>query len=137
MFATTRHKSLHVVRWLVAPLVTALLVVLLLQPSEQPIINTGIPQGPPSIERDLFFIIGHIMWFALIVALWRWTLVTRFHSNSALLLAVLIALVLGTSTEFAQTLIPNRGATLVDLLANGVGILLAVVGIKYWESEEV
>jgi VanZ family protein len=132
MLATNRAKPLHVFRWMLAPAATALLVVLLLQPEPQPIINTGIPPGPPSLARDLFFITGHILWFALLVVLWRWTLSMRFHPFSALLLAILIALVVGTSTEFAQKFVPGRGATLVDLLANYVGIGLAVIGVRYY-----
>jgi VanZ family protein len=118
---------------MLAPAATALLVVLLLQPEQQPIINTGIPPGPPSLARDLFFITGHILWFGLLVVLWRWTFTMRFHPSSALLLAILIALVVGTSTEFAQRLVPGRGATLVDLLANYVGIVFAVIGVRYDE----
>ncbi len=128
------NKSGYALRWLLTPLATVALVVLLLQPGEQSVTDTGILQGPPSLARDLFFIAGHIAWFGLLVVLWRWTLVTRFHPSSALALAVLIALILGTSTEFAQTLIPNRGATLADLLANGVGVALGVAGVRYWES---
>ena len=131
------NNSLHVVRWLISPLLTLVLVVLLLQPGEQSITDTGILQGPPGLARDLFFIAGHIGWFGLLVVLWRWTLVTRFHTTSALVLAVLIALVVGTSTELAQTLIPNRGATLVDLLANYVGIVLAVVAVRYYETRSL
>jgi VanZ family protein len=127
-------KSPYALRWLLTPLATVALVVLLLQPGEQSVTDTGIMQGPPSMARDLLFIAGHIAWFGLLVVLWRWTLVTRFHPQSALVLAVLIALILGTSTEYAQIYIPNRGATLGDLLANGVGVGLGVVGIRYWES---
>ncbi len=134
MLATNRSKPLNILRWTLAPAATALLVVLLLQPEQQPIINTGIPPGPPSLERDLFFITGHILWFALLVVLWRWTLTMRFYPSSALLLAILIALVVGTSTEFAQTLVPGRGATLVDLLANYMGIAFAVIGVRYYET---
>jgi|FLYN01.1.fsa_nt_gi VanZ family protein len=131
MIAT--RKPLPVIRWLVAPLVTALLVVLLLQPGEGAVTDTGILHGPPSLARDLFYLTGHILWFGLIVILWRWTLVTRFHPSSALVLAVFIALIVGASTEFAQTFIPNRGATLGDLLANVVGVIGAVIAIRLYE----
>jgi VanZ family protein len=129
-----RSKPLQLLRWTLAPLATILLVVLLLQPERQPIINTGIPPGPPSLTRDLFFITGHILWFTLLVILWRWMLTMRFNSASALLLAILIALVVGTSTEFAQKFVPGRGATLIDLFANYVGIALAVIGVRYYET---
>jgi hypothetical protein len=122
------------VRWLLTPLATVALVVLLLQPGEQSVTDTGILQGPPSLGRDLLYTAGHIAWFGLLVVLWRWTLVTRFHPSSALVLAVMIALILGTSTEFAQRLIPNRGATVGDLLANGVGVVMGVVGVRYWDG---
>jgi VanZ family protein len=134
MLATNHSKPLHLLRWMLAPAATALLVVLLLQPDQQPVINTGIPPGPPSLARDLFFITGHILWFTLLVVLWRWTLTMRFHPPSALLLAILIAFVLGTSTEFAQKFVPGRGSTLVDLLANYAGIAFAVIGVRYHEA---
>jgi VanZ family protein len=134
MHGTNRSKSLQLLRWTLAPTTTILLVILLVQPDQQPIINTGIPPGPPTLTRDLFFITGHILWFTLLVALWRWTLTMRFHPSSALLLAILIAFVLGTSTEFAQRFVPGRGSTLVDLLANYAGIAFAVIGVRYYEA---
>jgi len=134
MIFTNRYRSLGFVRWLIAPILTALLVVLLVQPGDQPIINTGIQEGPPSLERNLFFISGHIVLFTLLVMLWRWTLAPRFIPASALLLATLIALVIGASTEFAQAFVPGRGSTWIDLLANGIGIVLALVAVRLWEA---
>ena len=133
LFSTNELNPSSLFRWMVTPLVTVLLVVLLLQPGEQSVTDTGIMAGPPSLARDLFFITGHIVWFLLLVILWRWTLVTRFHPLSALLLSVLIAFILGTSTEFAQRLIPGRGATLVDWLSNVAGILFGVVVVRCYE----
>jgi VanZ family protein len=136
MLAVTRTlpQKTFFIRWLAASTLTALLTILLLQPAEKPVIDTGIPPGPPSLGRDIFFIAGHIILFGLLVVLWRWTLITRFTPQSALLIAVLIALIVGTTAEIAQNLIPDRSATLVDFLSNGVGALLAVVAIRYWES---
>jgi VanZ family protein len=133
MFAANDLKPLNIFRWTVTPLLTVLLVVLLLQPGEQSITDTGLMAGPPSLPRDLFFITGHMVWFLLLVILWRWTLVTRFQPLSALVLAVLIAFILGTSTEFAQRLIPGRGATLADWLSNIAGILFGVVAVRCYE----
>jgi VanZ family protein len=130
---TTTNNSLYLMRWLLTPLITVALVVLLLQPGEQAVTDTGLMQGPPSLWRDVLFTIGHVAWFGLLVVLWRWTLMTRFDAQSALVLAVLIAVVLGTSTEYAQIYIPNRGATLEDLLANGVGVVAGVIAIRFYE----
>jgi len=133
MFTTNELKPFNIFRWTFTPFVTVLLVILLLQPGEQSVTDTGIMAGPPSLARDLFFITGHIVWFLLLVILWRWTLATRFHPLSALVLAVLIAFILGTSTEFAQRLIPGRGATLVDWLSNVAGILFGVLVVRWYE----
>jgi VanZ family protein len=136
LFATNKEKPSNLFRWMVTSLVTALLVVLLLQPGERAVTDTGIMAGPPSLARDLFFITGHIVWFTLLVVLWRWTLITRFHPLSALLLAVLIAFILGTSTEFAQRLIPGRGATLEDWLSNVAGMLIGVGAVRCYERRK-
>jgi len=44
-------------------------------------------------------------------------------SKYAVGIAIFITLTLGTATELLQTVIPERGASLLDLAANWLGVL--------------
>jgi VanZ family protein len=110
---------------------TTLLTVVLLQSSSQPYIGPAAPPGPPDPARELLLTTGHIIGFALLVVLWWWTLAP---SSRALLLAVLIALLLGTLTEVLQNLVPDRSASLFDLATNYVVTLAAAWFIHHHQA---
>lgn len=96
---------------------TALLTLMLLQSSSNPYIGPAAPPGPPDPVRELLLTIAHIIGFALLVAIW-WKAFAP--SSRPLLLAVLIALTLGIVTELLQNFVPDRSASLFDLLTNVV-----------------
>jgi VanZ family protein len=107
-----------VLRWAYALGWTALALVTLLQSSNQPVIGPAAPPGPPPLERELLLAVGHIVAFSILTALWWWALSASMNTRAALVLAVLIALTIGTLTEIAQASVPDRSASWEDLAVN-------------------
>lgn len=114
-------------RWLVALTYTGLLLVLLLQSSAQPLLGPPAPPGPPPLERELLMVASHLAGFALLTFIWQWALRPMAGDRRALALAVGLGLTLAVITEAAQTAIPDRSASLLDLAAN-----LLAVGAAAW-----
>jgi hypothetical protein len=69
----------------------------------------------------------HCGLFALLTLVWFRLAILWLPRPRAILVAAGVALAVGTTTEALQLIIPGRGATLLDLGANWLGIL-AVVG---------
>jgi VanZ family protein len=111
-------------RWLAAIGWTLLLSLLLLQPEADPLIDLGLPGGQ-SLWREVLFSALHLLAFALTCVLWFWTLRSAHPARKRLLAAALIAVALGIVTEALQSLTPDRHASLIDLLANIGGVLIA------------
>lgn len=105
-------------RWIYALCWTGLALVTLLQSSSHPVIGPAAPPGPPPLERELLLAFGHVVVFSFLTALWWWALSTSLNPQGALVLAVLIALMLGTLTEIGQTTMPDRSASWEDLVVN-------------------
>lgn len=74
----------------------------------------------------------HIAAFCLLYVVWCWALIPHFDPSSAKFMALLVTLILGVAGEFAQSIIPGRHTSAVDLLANGIGIGLAWFGLRIW-----
>lgn len=117
------------VRRVLVILYSALLTVLLIQPSSQPIIGAPAPPGPPDLAREILLTCGHIVTFALLTCLWTWTFASRLPLKRALLLAVGVGLALGVVTELAQTLVADRQASWWDIGVNSAVTLLSAWGI--------
>lgn len=109
---------------------TALLLVTLLQSSRQPVVGPPAPPGQPTLARELLLTGGHIIGFSLLTLLWWRALITVGSARRALILAVVIALVIGTLTEVAQATIPDRSASLFDLTVNWL-VTLATAAILH------
>lgn len=116
------------VRWLLALAWTGWIILILIQSEAQPVVNLGIPPGPDSLEREIFFTSGHLVGFAVLSALWWWALVGHVPNRRALLIAVIVALVVGAGTEWLQTFTPDRHFQLTDLAADALGALL----VAWW-----
>ncbi len=117
-----QHPAL---RWLYAAGWTALITLLLLQSSSQPIIGPPAPPGKPTLEREILLTIGHGVIFATLLILWWWALIPRCGFSVALAAAVALSLALGTFTEAAQASVPDRMASWSDLIANWLAVLFA------------
>jgi VanZ family protein len=105
------------VRQIIALAYTAVLTVVLLQSSSHPYVGPAAPLGAPDPGREFLLTSGHIIGFTILVLLWWWVLSPW---PRALLIAVLIALLLGTITEILQSLVPDRSSSLFDLATNYV-----------------
>jgi len=104
---------------------TALVTLVLVQSSSQPVVGPAAPPGPPTLEREILLTSGHIVAFSILTFLWWWALLTI--SPRPLLHAILIGLALGIVTEWAQTLVPDRSASLFDMATN-----IVVIGLTAW-----
>lgn len=115
------------IRWLVALLWTLWISIILIQPEAQPVIDIGLRPAPPSFERELVFTTGHVIAFGLTALLWWWVM-TRYTANPrALIVAVGIALIVGTVTESLQAYTPDRHPSIADFLANVTGASLVAL----------
>jgi VanZ family protein len=117
-----QFRGLYALAW------TVLLCVTLVQSSSQPVIGPAAPPAPPDLGRELFLTAGHIIGFSVLTVLWQWTLMTRWSPTRAVMLAVMIALMIGTLTELAQIAVPDRNASLFDLSVNW----LIAVAVGLW-----
>lgn len=104
---------------------TLLLTLFLLQPEAEPLIDLGLPRGDSTIQRELFFSAVHLLAFALTCFIWFWAIQRALNPGRSLLAAVLIAMALGIVTEALQSLTLDRHASLIDLIANIAGALVA------------
>ena len=109
-------------RWFCTLAWTTLVLVTLLQSSSQPVIGPAAPPGEPPLEREILLTVGHVVAFAGLTLLWWWGLSAHTTSPSALLMAVLIALLIGIFSELAQANVPDRAASWFDLLVNCITI---------------
>lgn len=103
---------------------TFALLVALLQSSHQPVVGPAAPPGDPDALREAMLTTGHIIGFAGLTLLWWWAYVKTLPSRRALISAILIALILGTVTEFLQTAVADRNASLDDLAVNWLTTLI-------------
>jgi len=111
-------------RWLVALAWTVFISIILVQPEQQPVINTGIPPGPNTLEREIIFTTLHLIAFGTTCAVWFWAWFGHLSLMKSLLFALVIAVVIGSVTEYLQTFAPDRHPSLIDFLANAVGAVI-------------
>ncbi|HLV35304.1 MAG TPA: VanZ family protein [Spirillospora sp.] len=112
---TTQHP---LARWSAALGWTALVLVLLLQSSSQPVIGPAAPPGDPPLEREILLTAGHVVAFAVLTALWWWALSLHTGPQRSLVLAVMVALLISVCTELAQAAVPDRAASWFDISVN-------------------
>lgn len=120
-----RILNLPALRWKLAIGWSLLLTLFLLQPEAEPLIDLGLPRGPSTIQRELFFSTLHLLAFALTCFIWFWALRCAFNPRKSLFAALLVAIALGFATEALQSLTLDRHASLIDLIANICGALIA------------
>lgn len=83
------------------------------------------------LELLLLTTMTHALLFAILtVFMWR-ALSLWVGNHAGLLAAMLICLMAGTTTEFAQYFIIERSISLADLLANWLGVFVAGFPISY------
>ncbi len=82
-------------------------------------------------RTELGATMGHASLFGLLTLAGYAALALRLPRRYALLLAMGLALTLGTATEFYQQMVDGRTASLSDLLANWLGVFVAAFGVVY------
>jgi VanZ family protein len=80
--------------------------------------------------------IGHVIMFFVLVVLWHWAGSLEYSTQSVLKIIIPICFIFGTGVELAQHWIEERGASWIDFLANGSGVLLAARWILYRMQNE-
>jgi VanZ family protein len=124
IFQLPKLRLLYALAW------TALVTLVLVQSSSQPVVGPAAPPGPPTPEREILLTCGHIIAFSILTVLWWWALTP--HSPHALIQAVIVGLILGLVTEWAQTLVPDRSASLFDIATNTL-----VTGLTAWTIRRI
>ncbi len=123
------HPAVHnrFLRIAAALVYTALLTLVLIQSSAQPVIGPVAPEEY-NLAWDILLTIGHLVGFSLLVFLIWSALATAASPMRSLIIAVIFACVLGLITELLQTLVPDRSASLFDLICDwGVAFAMAYV----------
>ena len=115
----------RLLRWTAAIAWSIWISILLIQSEANPIISLGLPSGPQTFARELFFTCLHLLAFAITCTLWQWALSASLRARASLVGACIIAIGLGATTEYLQTLSPDRYPSWTDLIANCYGSLLA------------
>lgn len=75
--------------------------------------------------------VGHAGLFGLLTLAGYAALARRMPRRHALLMAMGLALTLGTATEFYQQVVDGRSSSLSDLLANWLGVFVAGFAVMY------
>lgn len=83
-------------------------------------------------RTELGATVGHASLFGLLTAVAYAALALRLPRRYALLLAMGLALTLGTATEFYQQVVAGRTASLADLLANWLGVFVVAFLVLFW-----
>ena len=123
------------IRWIVVILWTIFISILLIQPEQNQLINTGIPPGPNTLEREILFTSAHLISFGITCALWFWAWFGHLSLTRSLLLGVVFAIVIGGVTEYLQIYSPNRYPSWIDFFANCTGVLL--IGYLIWRKQHI
>lgn len=103
----------------------------------------AMPGGTPAVDELSELLggtrytdaVGHGLGFAAVAAVWYWMLSALLPARAALIATCAVVLMLGALTEFGQFVVPDRGVSKLDLLANWSGALLGAT--LTWASSRV
>ena len=120
----TRHALL---RWALALGWTALVCLLMLLPGEDSVAEdtSGFFGG-----TDLTDAAGHVLLFGALAILWYAALTCSLAPSAAFWRALGLAAVLGVLLETGQSLVPDRGMSLLDFSANALGVCVAALALS-------
>jgi VanZ family protein len=114
-----------VIQWTLTLIWTALTVKLMLSPSGDGTTVSWVSKlfgGTETTDA-----IGHIIINAILAFLWCWT-ISLYTSTAKMSRIILIGGIIWCfGAELSQFLVPNRGASLIDLGANIVGVLIGLI----------
>lgn len=121
------------IRWILVIVWTTFISIMLVQPGNQPLIYSGIPPGPTTLEREIIFTSAHFITFGITCAFWFWAWFGHTSLPRSLFLGIMFAIVIGIVTEYLQTYSPDRHPSLIDFFANSTGALL--IGYVIWRKQ--
>jgi VanZ family protein len=117
---------------------SALLTVLLIQSSAQPLVGPAAPREF-NLAWEILLFSGHVLGFGALVTVCWWALSSLAPFRRALVTAVIFACGVGLVTELLQAFVPDRSASLFDLLVNVAASMLAAcvitMRVRYQEVE--
>lgn len=123
-----RHLTGHPLpRWALALAWTTLVCLLMLLPGEDSVAEdtSGFFGG-----TDLTDAAGHVLLFGALTVFWYAALVCQVRPSVAFWGAVLVGAGLGLLLETGQSLVPERGLSLLDFSANVLGVSGAVLALR-------
>ena len=112
------------------------MTLVLVQSSGQPVVGPPAPPGPPTPERELLLTSGHIISFAILNLIWVWALSPTMSFQRRLVMALVIAFTLGLVTELAQNYVPDRSASIEDLLVNWITTIVTLWWIRRKQGQQ-
>jgi VanZ family protein len=116
-----------IVRWALALAWTGMIMVLMLTPSDKAVVEeTSNSFG----GTDLTDTVGHVILFGVLALLWWAALACRGDARAALWRGVGWAAALGVALEIAQHWVPERGVSVLDLVANVGGAVSIWIGLR-------
>ena len=108
-------------RWVFAFGWTAFLLYYLTRQPGTPAVEVIAPVAAPDWQREVAFTIGHILGFGILFMLW-WLAWQDMNASRSLIIAIAITLGVGLTAEFLQSLMPDRSASVYDMMMNIIGI---------------
>jgi len=123
----------HPLRVLIALAYTALLTLVLIQSSANPVVGPVAPREY-NLAWEIFLTTGHLVGFALLVFLIWYALATVAPSTRSLIVAVIFACLLGLITEYLQSFVPDRSASFFDLACDW-GVAFTVAYLIYRQTK--
>lgn len=93
---------------------TALLTLVLIQSSAHPVVGPVAPRDF-NLAWEIFLTAGHLIGFTVLVIALYSALTTAAPPLRALIVAVVFACALGLLSEYIQSFVPDRSASLFDL----------------------
>lgn len=117
LYPALETRSPRWLRWVIAIVYTAVLTLLLLQSSAQPLVGPVAPKDQ-NLLWEILLTLGHLIGFGLLVLLVWSALMTTAPCRRTIIMAVIFACALGLVTEVLQSLVPDRSVSLFDLAVN-------------------
>jgi len=113
---------------------TAILTVYLLQPHTSPVIAKPSIPGQPALSREILRTFGHFVTFGGLTLVWASALSAVWPFRRALVVTVTVMVIFSAASEWAQSFVRERSASVEDFTADVLGVLLGaavVVGVRW------
>jgi VanZ family protein len=115
-----------VYRWLITLVVIVIVVALSITPGKSQADDSMfiwlLAHTPTLVQK-----IMHITCYAVVAALWVWTLEAIESNVLRLSLALALTIGLGIFLEWYQTMVPGRFGTIVDVILNAIGAMVGLL----------